>query len=117
MFVRTFFYFLMAVSLAFGFTQCSGQSKPVNVTELLAKKPGVIIDVRTNDEWNSGHRPEALHYDWNSGDLQRACLKLDKSQTYYLYCAAGVRAGKAADYMKSMGFKNVVNLGAYSNLR
>ena len=99
------------------FIKLFAQNKPVNVSELLVKAPGVVIDVRTNEEWNKGHRNEALHYDWNSGDFQRECIKFDKTKTYYLYCAAGVRAEKAKEYMKSMGFKNVVNLGGYSNLK
>lgn len=94
-----------------------GQGKPILVSELLAKAPGIIIDVRSNEEWNSGHFDSAFHYDWSSGDFQRECIKFDKSKTYYLYCASGVRSGKAADYMKSMGFKNVMNLGGYSNLK
>lgn len=93
------------------------QSKPVKMSELLAKNPGVVIDVRTNDEWNGGHYKDALHYDWLSGDFKRASLKFDKEKTYYLYCASGGRSGQATEYLKSMGFKNVVNLGGYSNLK
>ncbi|NOT38838.1 MAG: rhodanese-like domain-containing protein [Saprospiraceae bacterium] len=93
------------------------QSKPVKMSELLIKNPGVVIDVRTIDEWNSGHYKNALHLDWLNGDLKKECANFDKSKTYYLYCAAGGRSGQATEYMKSLGFRNVVNLGGYSNLK
>ena len=93
------------------------QDKPVIMSELLANNPGIVIDVRTNIEWNSGHRNEALHYDWNSGDFQRESIKFDKTKSYYLYCTSGLRSRKAMEYMKLMGFKNVINLGGYSNLK
>ncbi|MEO6190845.1 MAG: rhodanese-like domain-containing protein, partial [Saprospiraceae bacterium] len=78
---------------------------------------GIVIDVRSNYEWNSGHRNEALHYDWDSGDLQSESIKFDKTRTYYLYCASGLRSKKAMEFMKSIGFNNVINLGGYSNLK
>jgi phage shock protein E len=115
--MKSFIFILLSLMLLGLVYKGFAQGKPVKVAELLAKSPSVLIDVRSNDEWNSGHRPEALHYDWENGDFQRACINFDKSKTYYLYCAAGVRAGKATDYMKSMGFKNVVNLGGYNNLK
>lgn len=104
------------VGLAF-VQYASGQSKPVDVKALMDKKPGILIDVRTLQEWNSGHHKLAIHHDWNSGEFKKASAKFDKNKTYYLYCAAGGRSGQATEYLKSQGFKNVVNLGGYSDIK
>ncbi|MBK7809855.1 MAG: rhodanese-like domain-containing protein [Saprospiraceae bacterium] len=103
---------------SFGFIQCNyAQDKTVNVKELMDKKPGILIDVRTVAEWNSGHHKLAKHHDWTNGDFEKASMNFDKNKTYYLYCAAGGRSGQATEFLKSKGFKNVVNLGGYSNLK
>lgn len=115
--------FIFTVLTVFFCLACShdaglqAQGKPVNVQELLEKKPGILIDVRTVEEWNSGHHKLARHLDWTNGDFKKAASAFDKNKTYYLYCAAGGRSGQATEYLKSQGFKNVVNLGGYSNLK
>lgn len=115
--------YLFAACIVFFSLACThdsglrAQSKPVNVQELLNKNPGILIDVRTVGEWNSGHHELAQHIDWTNGDFKKASSKFDKNKTYYLYCAAGGRSGQAAEYLKSQGFKNVVNLGGYANLK
>ncbi|MBK9271407.1 MAG: rhodanese-like domain-containing protein [Saprospiraceae bacterium] len=111
--------FLLVLSFtSFGFIQSSfAQSKTVNVKELMDKKPGILIDVRSIEEWNAGHHQLAKHYDWSNGDFEKASVNFDKNKTYYLYCAAGRRAGDAAEFLKKKGFKNAVNLGGLSNLK
>ncbi|HQX44822.1 MAG: rhodanese-like domain-containing protein [Saprospiraceae bacterium] len=110
--------FMLFVMMLFAGISClSSQSGPVKVKELLAKKPGILIDVRTLGEWNTGHHEMARHLDWNNGAFKQASADFDKSKTYYLYCASGGRSGQAAEYLKKAGFKNVVNLGGYNNLK
>lgn len=115
--MKSIAYVITAFILLTVILKIYSQSKPVKMTELLTKSPGIVIDVRTNSEWNSGHYKDAIHLDWNNGDFKKESIKFDKNKTYYLYCAAGGRSGQATEYLKSMGFKNVVNLGGYSNLR
>ncbi|MCC6816127.1 MAG: rhodanese-like domain-containing protein [Saprospiraceae bacterium] len=110
-------YFIAAIILLALVVKIYSQNKPVKMKELLSKEPGVVIDVRTNEEWNSGHYSDAIHLDWSNGDFKKASTNLDKNKTYYLYCAAGGRSSQATEYLKSMGFKKVVNLGGYSNLK
>jgi len=103
---------------SFGFIQSSfAQFKTVNVKELMDKKPGILIDVRSIEEWNSGHHKLAKHHDWINGDFEKASVNFDKNKTYYLYCRSGGRSGQATEYLKNKGFKNVVNLGGFSNLK
>tara|TARA_R110002096_G_scaffold97694_12_gene217732 strand:+ start:3177 stop:3578 length:402 start_codon:yes stop_codon:yes gene_type:complete len=83
----------------------------------VVKEPGVIIDVRTKDEYNAGHLTKSeFQYDVTTGEFESKISSLDKSKTYYLYCRSGNRSGKAAVIMKEKGFTNVYNIGGYSTL-
>ncbi len=90
---------------------------PKNALAQIVEEPGIIIDVRTKDEYNAGHLTKSEYqYDVTSGDFESKISSLDKSKTYYLYCRSGNRSGKAASIMKEKGFTNVYNIGGYSAL-
>lgn len=83
----------------------------------LEEEPGVIIDVRSQNEFDQGHLASAdLQYDFNSGEFEEKVDDLDKDKTYYLYCRTGNRSGKAAQIMKDRGFENVHNIGGFEDL-
>ena len=106
------------ISLVFACKNDSiGQGNPKNIAEQIAKDPGIIVDVRTPEEWNSGHHQRAIHADWDNGQFQKEASKWDPSKTYYLYCAAGGRSSEATEYLKSKGFKKVFNLGGYNQAK
>ena len=85
--------------------------------EKRAEKEGVIIDVRTQEEYEEGHLAETDHqYDMMNGEFQRQIKNFDKDETYYLYCRSGNRSGQAARMMKNAGFENVYNIGGFEEL-
>lgn len=85
--------------------------------ERVTEQPGVIIDVRTQKEYDAGHLAEAdRNLDLLNGDFEASLDSLDKEKTYYLYCRSGNRSGQAADLMKQKGFKNVYNIGGFQEL-
>lgn len=67
-----------------------------------------ILDVRSPDEWNSGHIPGAVHH--FVGDMRERISGLDKDKRYATYCASGYRASIASSLMKSRGFENISNV-------
>jgi phage shock protein E len=78
---------------------------------IAADKKGVVIDLRTSDEIkNKGYIKGSVQLDFLAKDAEQQIDKLDKTKTYYIYCAAGGRSGDAADYMQKHGFKRVFNL-------
>jgi rhodanese-related sulfurtransferase len=98
---------------------CSyGQTNTAVVTHLSAErfkaimndKNGMIIDLRTPEEISKGHIANAVYIDFLAKDAEQQILKLDKSKTYYVYCASGGRSGDAAEFMEKHGFKRVYNL-------
>lgn len=71
----------------------------------------VILDVRTDEEWNDGIIPNALHNDIYKGQgFIYRLEELDKTKNYYVYCKAGGRSAQACSIMQQMGFENVYNL-------
>lgn len=86
-------------------------------SQLLNDEHGVIIDVRTEDEFESGKIPGALNIDIYKGQgFIYEIEELDKSKNFYVYCAAGVRSANACGVMQQLGFENVFNLvGGFSN--
>ncbi|MEX0685395.1 MAG: rhodanese-like domain-containing protein [Balneolales bacterium] len=85
--------------------------------EISATQPGVVIDVRTSDEYNAGHLKIAdLQLDWLKGELNEAMDQLDKETTYYLYCRSGSRSSQAIRMLRNNGFKNAFNIGSYNSL-
>ena len=89
----------------------------ISVEQVMEDKEGMIIDVRTEREYEQGSIKGALvGYDLTSGEFAEKLDSLDKEKTYYLYCRSGNRSGQAADLMKQKGFENVHNLGGFQSL-
>lgn len=83
----------------------------------LENERGVVIDVRTREEFDAGHLALTdRQLDVMNGDFQNTMPQLDKSKTYYLYCRSGNRSGQAARMMKQSGFENVYNVGGFDTL-
>jgi rhodanese-related sulfurtransferase len=75
-----------------------------------------IIDVRTPEEWATGHLEGAVRIGIADADFAQQLDTLDKAADYYIYCRSGNRAGQAIDYMTSAGFTGkLVNGGAVAN--
>jgi phage shock protein E len=70
----------------------------------------VLLDVRTPEEFTSGHIPDAINLDYKSANFSDRLDSLDKSKDYMVYCLSGVRSGKAADLMKEKGFNSITTL-------
>ncbi|MDX5326347.1 MAG: rhodanese-like domain-containing protein [Bacteroidota bacterium] len=82
----------------------------VNTFADLKQGEGILLDVRTPEEYSQGHLEGAMHIDFYGQDFQNEISKLDKDTPVYVYCRSGGRSGKTMDMMKQMGFKEVYNL-------
>jgi rhodanese-related sulfurtransferase len=68
----------------------------------------IILDVRTEDEFNSGHIAESLNIDYKSPNFKDQVGKLDKNKTYLTYCRSGRRSAGASKTMNELGFENIM---------
>ena len=70
----------------------------------------VIIDVRTLEEYESGHLKDSLNIEWQLIDSIENTVSKDAK--LYLYCRSGNRSGKATRMLISLGYTDVTNLGS-----
>src|SRR3954468_3794511 len=79
--------------------------------KLRADKSNVILDVRSAEEFKTGHVPGATNININSSSFDAEVAKLDKDKTYLVNCAVGMRSAKACKKLEAAGFKNLYDLG------
>ena len=72
----------------------------------------IVIDVRTPEEYASGHLDGALNIDVQSPDFAQQVSQLDPEATYFIYCRSGNRSGQAMSQMANMGFGDMTNGGS-----
>ena len=70
----------------------------------------VILDVRTLQEYRSGHLNGSINLDFRSTSFADELDVLDRGNAYLVYCRTGVRSGRAAALMKSLGFREIYDL-------
>ena len=104
-------------------TGCSsaGSATNMDASEFIAKisEPGVVIvDVRTPEEFASGHLQGALNIDVSSSNFDSQIAALDKNATYAIYCRSGNRSTIASGKMSDAGFANLFNFneGGFAEL-
>ena len=71
----------------------------------------ILVDVRTDDEWNNGYIETAIHIPLDM-ILQKIVMTTEsKDQKIYLYCRTGNRSGKAEKALQGIGYINAKNIG------
>ena len=83
----------------------------MSVQELNAALPPrdlQIVDVRSPDEWQVGHIPDAQYI--FLPELEKKAERLDKAKPVAVYCDSGYRASLAASLLKRHGFTQVHNV-------
>ena len=70
----------------------------------------ILVDVRTIEEYESGHIQDAVNSDFYSESFDNDILTLDKSSSIILYCRTQNRSTKTANYLKENGYKEIIVL-------
>ena len=105
--------------ISFIFISCNEQKKtsfeeitPKEFSEKIkATEHPQIIDVRTQDEFESQHIENARNINWNGGNFaDRAVVAFDKSKPVFVYCLSGGRSKKAAAKLNELGFTTIYEL-------
>ena len=74
----------------------------------------VVLDVRTQEEYEAGHLEDALLLDYLQEEtFNQAITNLDANKTYYVYCRSGRRSHEAAVKMQDRGLNVVDMKGGY----
>ena len=68
----------------------------------------VLLDVREDAEWRSGHLPDAQHIPL--GQLDERAIEVDRNRSVVVYCATGMRSIDGSYVLKRQGFPRVSSL-------
>lgn len=80
------------------------------VSAYQSKEAAVLIDARTNEEYDYGHLPGAINIDYLSPVLADLLEKLDPSMSYFVYCRTSRRSLRICVLLRNMGFTDVFHL-------
>ena len=83
--------------------------------ETKIKAGAKIIDVRTMEEFNEEHYPNALNIPVDQ-IRQRLTEFGEKNAPIVVYCASGSRSAFAARLLKSAGYTDVINAGGLEDM-
>jgi rhodanese-related sulfurtransferase len=87
--------------------------KQISPKELDQKKGMMLLDVRTDKEYERGHIPGAAHVPL--AEIGDRVKKLKKDKDLVVYCQNGNRSIWAIKRLMGMGYKNLSNLkGGYN---
>lgn len=111
-------YLIAICTISFSLISCSQTSKAetklVTASEFKSQiektKNSVIIDVRTPEEYATGHISGAINIDLFNDEFENNIKALDKSKTVFVYCKVGGRSADAAAKLAKESFKNVYDL-------
>lgn len=89
--------------------------KQISTEEAIAmmteKTDYIILDVRTQEEYESGHIKDAINIPNETiGENEIAKLP-DKGQLIMIYCRSGNRSKQAANKLVKLGYTNIVEFG------
>lgn len=76
----------------------------------LMNQGALVLDVRSQAEFDSGHIREARHVPQDQVGASAETLKKYKDKVIVAYCESGMRSGAAARVLRTLGFAKTVNL-------
>ena len=109
--MRSIDWFLLKQSLRHSFPKVEWITT-AQLADWLADKqrqPPLLLDVRTEEEWNVSHLSGARRVEPNAS-IEEATAGMPRGIPIVTYCAVGYRSAALATKMHEAGFRNVRNL-------
>lgn len=96
-----------------GYTQISYEEAKKMIDE---RDDIIILDVRTQDEFEGGYIKGAVLFPSQEVNEKTAAEKLpDKDQTILIYCSSGGRSKKVAKQLADMGYTSLYEFGGINS--
>lgn len=86
------------------------QAQMLSLINAPKAEPYILLDVRSVEEFESGHVPGAINVPHTDIEQATDLLSKNKATNVILYCRSGRRAGIAADKLSTLGFSNLKHL-------
>ena len=71
----------------------------------------IILDVRTQEEYDQGHIPGAIVISYEEIEEKAEEVLTDKDQLILVYCRSGRRSKIAAEALVELGYTNIKEFG------
>lgn len=105
--ILTIVFFIVAALAYYAYASPLKISSEEAKQRIFDRKIDVVLDVRTNLEYNLGHYPEALHIPVADLDQKIEKQVPNKETRILVYCNTGQRSRNAAEFLHAKGYKNV----------
>lgn len=69
-----------------------------------------LVDIRTPEEFNSGHIENAININYFSEQFKDSISLLQTKIPVYIYCRSGKRSSKSVKVFKAVGFDSIYQL-------
>lgn len=83
---------------------------PDQAVELINHQRAVVIDVRSTEEFRTGHILDSIHFDCNESDTKLKSLHKYNARPVIIVCAHGKRSSVFLKRLEGQGFTQVLNL-------
>ena len=119
--MKKFFIILLCI---FCFGGCSSSDSKqsvglidyVEAKEKIINEGAILIDVRTQDEYDAGHIDGATLLTLDTiNETSVSDVVGSKEAVIIVYCRSGNRSHQALEKLQELGYENVYDLGAMSN--
>ena len=70
----------------------------------------VLLDVRTQSEYNDGHIQDAINIPHDQLLKEPQLVSAYKDSQMVVFCRSGVRAGKVIEMLEGLGFKEIIDI-------
>ena len=84
--------------------------RPSDAVELINRQDGVLLDVRTDNEYLDGHIVNSIHIPLNFLKDRISELESHREHPIIVSCRSGNRSSQAAAMLRKAGFSKVHNL-------
>ncbi len=112
---------LLALLLFVGCASQSAQTAYRQITmedavTMMEEETGyIILDVRTAQEYEETHIPDAINIPNESIDSEDIPELPDKNQLILVYCRSGNRSKQASEKLANLGYTNIVEFGGIND--
>lgn len=84
--------------------------KPADLVRMMYSENPLLLDVRTDDEFNAGHLADALHIPLEQLSDSGNELEQYRGRPVVVYCRTGQRSARAGAILKRQGFAQLYKL-------
>jgi rhodanese-related sulfurtransferase len=103
-------WFVLLFMLVNSFIKAAWDKTPQQVVQMMNSGDSLILDVRENKEFESGHIADSVHIPMSEVKNRLSELDKFKDSQVIVSCRSGQRSARTCSLLKKNGFTNISNL-------